>query len=123
MNTGRNGFTLVEIMAALAILGLAMFMLLQAHYGSLRLFEESRRQVLIRELGAKAMGIAETELTAGNAVGSNEFGKRYPQCKYRFEAAPVSETFPNLYELRVEIEGPDWSRELQQLVFLPRRGQ
>jgi len=105
-------------MAALAILGLAMFILLQAHYGALRLFGEIRDQVQTRELIARAVGLAESAVTAGELTGAGEFGKRFPEHKYRFEAQPVSEETPNLVEVRVAVEGPDVTHQTRFLVFL-----
>ncbi|HOJ34848.1 MAG TPA: prepilin-type N-terminal cleavage/methylation domain-containing protein [Candidatus Hydrogenedentes bacterium] len=117
MRSRLAGFTLIEIMAALAILGLSMFLLLQTHYTSLRLFEESQRQTMIRELTTRALGVAETELNVGNVSGSNDFGKRYPGYLYRFDAVPVSDTVPYLYDLHVVIQGPNVQQDYHQLVY------
>ncbi len=117
MRVSRDGFTLVEIMAALAILGLAMFILLQTHYGALRVFETSRKQMVHRELASRAFGIAETDLYLGNFSGSNDFGKRYPGYSYRYEAAPISEDMPYLYEIRVFIISPEGEQVYRQLAY------
>ena len=106
-------------MAALAILGLALFMLLQAHYAALRIFQQSREQVLVRDLTTLALGIAELEVASGNVSGGDEFGKRFPDFTYRFEAQEVSEETPGLVEIRVIVEGPDVEEELTVLVFMP----
>lgn len=117
-----EGFTLVEIMAALAILGTALFVLLQAHYGTLRLFDAAREEVQFTEMLERATGIAKLETAAGNLSGSDTMGKRYPGYAYRFEAAAMDDTRPELLELLVEVEGPTETRQVRLLLFLPSPG-
>ena len=112
-----GGFTLIEIMAALAILGLAMFALLQAHYGALRLFSDARQLALTDELTMLALGIAEVEVATGTTSGEGEFNQRYPDYEYRFEAQAVSEDLPGLMEILVVVTGPEVSREVRMLTF------
>lgn len=116
-STQAQGFTLVEIMAALAILGTALFMLLQAHYTTLRLFETAREEALLTELLERAVSIARLEVAAGNPTGADELGKRYPDYEYRFEATPVDEAQPALVELYVQVEGPAEERDARLLIF------
>lgn len=122
MHKEESGFTLVEIMAALAILGLALFMLLQAHYAAMRLFGEVRNEALVRELVTKAVGMAELEIGTGKTSGSYEFGKRYPDYKFNFEVMSLSEEAPGLVRIHVVVEGPDLKQEASFLGFYPGLG-
>ena len=108
----NQGFTLIEVMAALAVLGTAMFMLLQAHYGAMRLFDTARDEVQVSHLLSRAMGIAETEIATGEANGNGDFGERYPDHTYQFETETASDDMPGLMRVRVEVEGPDKAHEV-----------
>lgn len=120
-SASEQGFTLIEVMAALAVLGTAMFMLLQAHYGAMRLFNASREQVQVSQLLSRAMGIAETEVASGEGSGNGDFGERYPDYRYRFETETVSDDLPGLMRIRVELEGPDDTTALTTFVFYQGR--
>jgi prepilin-type N-terminal cleavage/methylation domain-containing protein len=126
----RAGFTLVEVMAALAILGAALFVLLDAHYGALRLHDQARTRTVMHNFMVQAIGRAEVEVLAGNLSGSGDFGKRYPDYKYSYDAKEdegdlagdaLVATLP-IYLVTVTVEGPEKSSlELQTKVFDPRR--
>jgi prepilin-type N-terminal cleavage/methylation domain-containing protein len=83
----RRGFTLIEVMAALAVLGLAVFMLLDAHYGGLRLHDAARERVVLYQLLTHAVGVAKTEVAGGTLAGSGDYGVRFEKYAYRFEAS------------------------------------
>ncbi len=119
----RRGFTLIEIVIALAILSTALFVLIQAHYGSLNLYEYSRDATLVNTLMRQAVGMAEVEVLAGNLTGGDEFGRRYPGYKYSFDAQPVGDD-PGvmLYDVTVRIEGDEVSHEMHLLVYDLGRG-
>lgn len=115
----RRGFTLVEVMAALAVLGLAVFMLLDAHYGGLRLHNAARDRVVLNQLLTHAVGIAKTEAASGSLSGSGGFGVRFEDYGYRYEAvAQSAEERPGLYALRVVVEGPGDGDTYETVVML-----
>ncbi|MCP4639547.1 MAG: prepilin-type N-terminal cleavage/methylation domain-containing protein [bacterium] len=118
---GRDGFTLMEVLVALALLGGGVFFLLQTYSNAFHAHEEFREEVTLRNLMEMAMGIGEVELRAGTPTGSGEFGKRYPDCEYAFDAQEVStEEYPGLYNLEVSIELPDGEiKTMNTLVFAP----
>ena len=58
------GFTLLEIMIALAILGGSMFLLLDAHYRAMRLHESVLEEIVATDLMMSALGQAELETLA-----------------------------------------------------------
>lgn len=120
----REGFTLLEVLVALAILGTAMFILLDAHGTTLRLHTAAKEEVLARSLLERATAMAEVQVMAGTFNGSDEFGERYPGYRYTFDAQAMGQEYPGLVEVRVEIEGPeDEPRELFFRVFSMEQAQ
>ncbi|MDX9972647.1 MAG: prepilin-type N-terminal cleavage/methylation domain-containing protein [FCB group bacterium] len=120
----RAGFTLLEVVIALAILATALLVLLESHFAALSLYDASRQETIERMLLRQAAGMAETDLMAGNASGSGDFGKRYPD--YRFSYASTSmgeETTAGLYDVLVTLEGPGEKRELHVLVYYMGSGE
>ncbi|MBN2310638.1 MAG: prepilin-type N-terminal cleavage/methylation domain-containing protein [Candidatus Hydrogenedentes bacterium] len=121
MRRATAGFTLIEVIVALGILGSALFVLLRFHYGTMQLHGELRDEITTRTLLEQALGIAEVELTAGNATGSDEFGKRYPDYEYSFEGQAVDlDQYPGLYQVQVIVTGPDdIKEEMDTYMFIP----
>jgi prepilin-type N-terminal cleavage/methylation domain-containing protein len=85
----QGGFTLIEILVALAILATTLMVLLDAHYNAIRLFDETRNEYDLTILLERAVGEAEVAVNTGMFSGEGEFGKRYPECTFSFEANPV----------------------------------
>ncbi|MCC6797655.1 MAG: prepilin-type N-terminal cleavage/methylation domain-containing protein [Candidatus Hydrogenedentes bacterium] len=116
---GSEGFTLIEIMIALAILGTSLFVLLDMHYNAVQVQTRLENEVRVRNLLSLAAGISEVEVAAGNLNGSEEFGDRYPGWSYAFEAEEVEAStsrstggadtpaFPGLYYVAVNVLDPD----------------
>lgn len=112
------GFTLMEIVIAVAILGAALFVLTQAHHNALRGHTQMRDEVFMQNLLERAMGIAETEVLEGNDSGKGDFGDRYEGYEYSFDTDLVNDSeFPGLYELTVEVAGPEETREIRIFTF------
>jgi len=105
-----RGFTLIEVMGALAILGGSLLVLLHAHFAATSLYEQTQQQVILRGLFEQAVGFAEIGLLSGELSGSGEFSKRYPDFSYSYEAAQVGEADDNfvmLYQVNVTLKTPD----------------
>lgn len=114
----QAGFTLMEVMVAVAILGTALFVLLDAHYAALNLYDSARESSIEQNLMRQAMGMAESDVQAGNLSASGDFGDRYPDYRYAYEATRVSdEPGVSLYDVVVQVEGPSGTREMHLLVF------
>ncbi len=114
-----DGFTLIEIMTALAVLTVALFVLLQAHHGAMQLFHSSREEVMLRDLMSRALGIAEMEVAAGQTTGTGDFGQRFPDYGYRFDATRIAEERPGLVEIQVTVTGPERDLQMTIMTFLP----
>lgn len=112
-----DGFTLIEILAALAILGTALFVLVEAHYSAFRLFEQSREEIIERQLLERVLHEAEVEVLTGEMSGAGEFGARYPGYSYGFDAAQVGDERLGLFEVHVSLDTPNGDRELSMYVY------
>ncbi|MFO7973014.1 MAG: prepilin-type N-terminal cleavage/methylation domain-containing protein [Candidatus Hydrogenedentota bacterium] len=116
-----GGFTLIEIVVALAVLGGVMFVLLETHFRALQVYESARDKVTIRNFVAQAVGRAETEVLAGNLAGDGDFGERYPDYSYTFEAQQMGEGNVLLFDVLVTVEDPEGEKhDIVFLVYDPR---
>lgn len=121
-NVRRNdaGFTLIEIMIALAVLGMSLFVLLEMHYNAVNAQTRLENEVRVRNLLSLAAGMSEVEIAVGTLKDTQEFGDRYPGWRYSFDAQEVEPSsgnsgrqvgsapaFPGLYDVLVTIEDPD----------------
>ena len=113
-----GGFTLIEIMAAVAILGTGLLVLLDAHYAALRLFNDTREAVLMQGFLERALGQAEVEVMMNELEGSGDFGKRYPDYSFSFTAQPLQEEDETpLFLVLVTVKGPGDTRSMEMLVY------
>lgn len=85
------GFSLVEILTALAILGLALFVLLNGHLTAMNLQDTIYQTTTQRQLLESAVGFAEVEVLLGAMSGGGDFGERYPGYSWSFEASNISQ--------------------------------
>lgn len=108
----EDGFTLIEIVIALAVLGIGLFILLEAHFASLNLYIDVENEAIMDLLFTEAIGTAEFEVLSGNEFGGGDFGERYEGYTFNFSAtARDPEELPGLFEVNVSIIGPDESRD------------
>lgn len=117
----QAGFTLIEIVVALAILGTALVILLENQYASMRLYDDARHELEMDRFLRLALGIAETEVLAGKRSGGETFSRRYKDFKYKYSATEVDASrLPGLMEVEVQVSGPgNDTREAAVLVFNP----
>lgn len=113
-----GGFTLMEIMAAVAILGTGLLVLLDSHYAALRLFNDTREAVLMQGFLERTLGQAEVEVMTNKLEGSGDFGKRYPDYSFSFTAQPLQEEDETpLFLVLVTVKGPGDTRSMEMLVY------
>lgn len=115
-----GGFTLIEVLAALAILGTALFVLLSAHNGALRLHQEIGDAATWRHLTESAVAMAELEILSGSLEDAGDFGTRYPDFRWHYEALHSgSDASILLYQVSLTVRGPAEERQLQFFVYDP----
>ncbi|NLN94416.1 MAG: prepilin-type N-terminal cleavage/methylation domain-containing protein [Candidatus Hydrogenedens sp.] len=116
-----SGFTLVEVLVALTILGGGLFVLINSHFTALQLHlttqEVVDERMLLESIVARAdMGILKEELS-----GSGDFGARYLGFSWSYEAVPTGDTEHPLladtqfYRVTVTLNRPD--QEARNLDF------
>ena len=114
----RDGFTLLEVVVALGILATALVILLESHYGSLRLFDSAQEVAFMDNLLLHALGESEREVLAGNLSGEGDFGRRYPDYSFSFSAQEANvEDLPGLFEITVTVQGASTELEVIHLTF------
>ena len=115
-----GGFTLVEVLAAVAILGGAVFILLNTHYSALRLYEEMNDSVYKRQLLEKVVGEAEFGVLSGEVTGSGELEGRYAGYAWSYQATPTGGTedapIP-FYQIEATLRTPDGEDETLTFYF------
>jgi len=113
----RGGFTLMEVLAALAILGAALAVLLSAHHQSLLLHQMVDDEVTMRLLLERSVAFAEVEVISGALSGGGDFGARYPGYEWSYEATPDEDELVPLFAVDVALTGPSETREVTFLCF------
>lgn len=103
----EGGFTLMEVVVALAILGIGLVVLLESHYGSMRLYADAQEQAVSDALLIEAIGIAEQSALTGDLTGAGEFGLRYPEYSWTYTTKTLSGNgFPGLVEITLTLRTP-----------------
>lgn len=114
----RQGFTLIEIVVALALLGVGVMILLESHYGTMNLFVTAQDQANAEFVVGQALALAEAEVLSGALSGDGELGLALEGYTYSFDAARRDEVeTPGLYEVTVNVQGPNLERTVTYLVY------
>jgi prepilin-type N-terminal cleavage/methylation domain-containing protein len=102
----HDGFTLIEVVVALAILGTGLVMLMETQFATLTMFDDAQTQVTERMLLEWAIGDAERDAMTGSDSGDGDFGSRYPEYSYSYSATQVRpDEMPGLLEITVTVQG------------------
>ena len=93
--THRRGFTLLEVMVAMAILATVMIVLLENHGASIRMTERSRQISIAINLAKDLMTDLETEGWPEMGEYSGDFEELYPGLypSYRWEREVIENNF------------------------------
>lgn len=104
-----RAFTLLEVLVALVILGVALTALLSAQGGAIRLRTQAEELTLATFLLEARM--ADVELSGFPEVGTREgdFGSGY--AGYRWQTTITDTPFPNVREVRLAVTWPGGRRE------------
>ena len=110
----KNGFTLLEIMAALAIVATALVALLGAHLKSLDLAYKHKEQtlaaMLARQKIEESLMISFEELSGD----SGDFAPSHPEIEWEIEVSKAD--IDNLKEVKVIIKLPAGNFEVETMV-------
>ena len=113
------GFTLIEIMVALALLGASLLLLLDTHYSASSLFDQAQDEVLMQSFLERAISEAEIAVRAGALEGDGDLGDQHPGYTFVWTAQPYGpvEGLP-LLEITATVNGPADERSASLLVYL-----
>ncbi len=84
-----RGFTLLEVMVAVAILAIALVAILKANVQSLDTLIETRERTTVSMLAASKMAEVEAVGAANWSEFQGDFGEDYPDFTWRVETAPT----------------------------------
>jgi len=121
---GEIGFTLLEVLVAVAVLGLALVSLLGLHVRNLALIERDRRVTEATLLARALMTEAEVEAFPAIGVTSGDFEDRYPHRHpdLRWEREVLPTPLADLREVSVRVfYGEGKSGDDVTLVYYLRR--
>ena len=113
-----SGFTLIEIVVALAILGTSLVILLETHYAGMNMLAEAKDTAFAQDLVQIAIAESERGVFEGNETGEEEFGKQYPGYSYTYTAVMVDEqNQPGLFDVTVMVLGFGEPRQVRFLMY------
>ena len=115
---GRGGFTLIEVVVALAVLGVGLTILIESHYSTIRTFTRAQEESEAKLAVVQASSFAEREILAGKASGKGVLGARFPEFSFEFKSeARDKKENPGLFAVELKITGPGLDRTLEYFVY------
>ena len=113
-NRTNNGFTLLEVMVALAIVATALVTLLGSHMMSLNLAQKQKEQTLMALLARQKL--EESFTIAFDSLQSDfgDFGPAYPEYEWEREVEPAD--MEHLKEVRIIIKTSETGFKLETSV-------
>jgi type II secretion system protein I len=114
----RGGFTLIEVVVALAVLAVGLVVLIESHYATVDLFIRADESAMAQMAVSQALANAEREVLAGKENGEGKLGARFEGFEYDFSAKEMSKTEnPGLFEVSVNVRGPNLEKTMTYLVY------
>ena len=110
----KNGFTLLEVMAALAIVAVALVTLLGSHLISLNLAQKHKEQSLAAMLGRKMVQQSLTIPYDELRSDTGDFGPEHPHIQWEMEVSDAD--IDNLKEVTITIKLPGGDFALGTLI-------
>lgn len=104
--TFHAGFTLLEVLVAVAITGGAIVVLLHAHSASVSLHEKCREMLISQHLIRELISEIEAFGYPGAIDEEQDVSDKYPGFKWRRTCRMVGEDMPGVYEVIVIIFAP-----------------
>ncbi|MCX8063809.1 MAG: prepilin-type N-terminal cleavage/methylation domain-containing protein [Candidatus Hydrogenedentes bacterium] len=103
-----KGFTLMEILTALAILGGSAFVLFNIHYNAMRLHEEALGISDEYQLLSFICSKAEMGVLSGTLSDGGDFGDNFEGYSWSYSATPMgSDPAISLYAVNVTLTNPE----------------
>jgi type II secretion system protein I len=116
--TLRGGFTLIEVVVALAVLGVGLTILIESHYATVQLYVKTEDMAMAQLAVGQAVSQAEREVLAGKSSGKGELGARFPGYSYEYTAKAQDKTEnPGLFAVDVTVRGPNLEKTMQYLIY------
>jgi general secretion pathway protein I len=109
-----RGFTLLEVMVALAIISTALVTLLGTHLMSLTLAQKNKEQTLAAMLARRKIGEIRTMPFDSLASDSGDFGPDYPGAGWEMEVGAAD--IDNLKKVKLLLQLPEGEFEIETLV-------
>ena len=132
-NSARaQGFTLIEVLAAVSILGLSLVILLESQWTSISIHNTMNEEVTLSQLVESVVGKAEIGVLSGQLNDSGDFGDAYPDYNWTYDAAESASsglgdmgsgtgasdgTENRLYEVQLTVNGPQGDKQLTFYVY------
>ena len=111
---GTRGFTLLEVMIALAIMAGVVLTLLGAVNYHVGVISEERDSTAMTLLARARMA----EIEQLPATGEGSFAPSHPELKWKAELLPA--TFPGLQKLVVRVQRTGDSKEVALVRYIPK---
>lgn len=111
---GMRGFTLLEVMIALAIMGGVVITLLGAVNYHIGIVADERDSTAMTLLARTRMA----EIEQSPAKGEGSFAPSHPDLKWKADLLPA--TFPGLRKLVVRVQRTGDSREVELVRYIPQ---
>ena len=117
----NRGFTLLEVMVAVAILAIALVVILKANLQSLEVLTDTREAATVSLLAASKLAEVEAiGLERWNQI-QGDFGEEYPDITWEVDIAPTEvEGLSRVTVIvRVREEGSGSEARIEELLFVP----